>query len=171
MPTWRADMKDSFLEEAKIDFDMLNEAMLQTNSLFLFKLHPAVRHHKDYTNYESILFLDSNMDVYSILPFTTTLITDYSSIYYDYLLMNNKDIILFPFDYEEYITNSKSLAFDFDKYTPGVRAYDFKDLIHIIGNNVKLEVLSRDNILRLFWGDNYLDKSYNEILYTKIKQL
>ena len=171
MPTWRADMKDSFLEEAKIDFDMLNEAMLQTNSLFLFKLHPAVRHHKDYTNYESIIFLDSNMDVYSILPFTTTLITDYSSIYYDYLLMNNKDIILFPFDYEEYITNSKSLAFDFDKYTPGVRAYDFKELIHIIGNNVKLEVLSRDNILRLFWGDNYLDKSYNEILYTKIKQL
>jgi CDP-glycerol glycerophosphotransferase (TagB/SpsB family) len=171
MPTWRADMKDSFLEEAKIDFDMLNEAMLQTNSLFLFKLHPAVRHHKDYTNYDSILFLDSHMDVYSILPFTTTLITDYSSIYYDYLLMDKKDIILFPFDYEEYITNSKSLAFDFDKYTPGVRADNFKDLIYIIKNEVKLEVTSRDDILRLFWGDNYLEKSNNESLYSKIKQL
>lgn len=80
MPTWRADMKDSFLEEAKIDFEKLNQTMQQTNSLFLFKLHPAVRHHKNYTNYESILFLDASMDVYSILPFTTTLITDYSSI-------------------------------------------------------------------------------------------
>ena len=171
MPTWRADMKDSFLEEAKIDFEILNETMLRTNSLFLFKLHPAVRHHKDYTNYESILFLDSNMDIYPILPFTTTLITDYSSIYYDYLLMNNKDIILFPFDYEQYITNSKSLAFDFETYTPGVRAYTFKELIQIIHDNIDLSIISRDQILKLFWGDNYLEKSDSEILYTKIKQL
>lgn len=171
MPTWRANMKDSFLEEAKIDFDRLNKTMQQTNSLFLFKLHPAVRHHKNYTNYDSILFLDPNMDIYSILPFTTTLITDYSSIYYDYLLMEDKQILLFPFDYEEYIANSKSLAFDFDEYTPGVRAYNFEELIYIMENNLNLDIPSKDNILKLFWGDNYLEKSDSEILYTKIKQL
>lgn len=171
MPTWRADMKDSFLEEAKIDFEKLNQTMQQTNSLFLFKLHPAVRHHKNYTNYESILFLDASMDVYSILPFTTTLITDYSSIYYDYLLMNDKKVVLFPFDYEEYIANSKSLAFNFDQYTPGVRAYNFKDLLYMMENNINLDVPSKDEILKVFWGENYLEKASNDFLYCKIKQL
>jgi CDP-glycerol glycerophosphotransferase (TagB/SpsB family) len=111
------------------------------------------------------------MDIYSILPFTTTLITDYSSIYYDYLLMEDKQILLFPFDYEEYIANSKSLAFDFDEYTPGIRAYNFEELIYIMENNLNLDIPSKDNILKLFWGDNYLEKSDSEILYTKIKQL
>lgn len=171
MPTWRANLKDSFLEEAGFDIVKLNDIMKQTNSLFLLKLHPAVRHQKDHTNLESILFLDSGMDVYSILPFTTTLITDYSSIYYDYLLMENKHVFLFPFDYEQYITNSKSLAFDFDTYTPGVRAYTFEDLLNIITNNTDLTILQSEDILKLFWGDDYIQKANNEKLYQTIKQL
>lgn len=171
MPTWRANLKDSFLEEAGFDIVKLNDVMKQTNSLFLLKLHPAVRHQKDYTDLESILFLDSSMDVYSILPFTTTLITDYSSIYYDYLLMEKKHVLLFPFDYEQYITNSKSLAFDFDTYTPGVRAYTFQELIKIIHDDVDLSIVSRNKILKLFWGDNYVEKSSTEILYQHIKRL
>ena len=171
MPTWRANLKDSFLEEAGFDFAKLNDIMKQTNSLFLLKLHPAVRHQKDYTDLESILFLDSSMDIYSILPFTTTLITDYSSIYYDYLLMENKQVLLFPFDYEQYITSSKSLAFDFDTYTPGVRAYTFKELLQIIHDDINLSIISREQILKLFWGDNYVEKSSTDILYQHIKQL
>lgn len=171
MPTWRANLKDSFLEEAGFDIVKLNDVMKQTNSLFLLKLHPAVRHQKDYTDLESILFLDSSMDVYSILPFTTTLITDYSSIYYDYLLMEKKYVLLFPFDYEQYITNSKSLAFDFDTYTPGVRAYTFEDLLNIITNSTDLTILQSEDILKLFWGDDYIQKANNEKLYQTIKQL
>ncbi len=171
MPTWRSNLKDSFLEEADFNFDQLNSVMKEKKSLFLLKLHPAVRHHKDYADLESIIFLDSSMDVYSILPFTTTLITDYSSIYYDYLLMKDKEIILFPFDYEQYITNSKSLAFDFDSYTPGVRAYDFDDLLKVITNNTDLTISQREDILKLFWGDDYPQKANNEKLYQTIKQL
>lgn len=85
--------------------------------------------------------------------------------------MNDKKVVLFPFDYEEYIANSKSLAFNFDQYTPGVRAYNFKDLLYMMENNINLDVPSKDEILKVFWGENYLEKASNDFLYCKIKQL
>ena len=85
--------------------------------------------------------------------------------------MENKHVFLFPFDYEQYITNSKSLAFDFDTYTPGVRAYTFEDLLNIITNNTDLTILQSEDILKLFWGDDYIQKANNEKLYQTIKQL
>ena len=85
--------------------------------------------------------------------------------------MKDKEIILFPFDYEQYITNSKSLAFDFDTYTPGVRAYNFDDLLKVITNNTDLTISQREDILKLFWGDDYPQKANNEKLYQTIKQL
>ena len=171
MPTWRTDLKDDFLTVAGFDFEKLNSVMRETNSLFLLKLHPAVRHQGEYNNYDSLLFLPPKMDVYSILPYTSVLITDYSSIYYDYLLMQDKKIVLFPFDYDQYRKTSNSLAFDFDSYTPGVRAYSFESLLQIIQNESDLTIQETDKIIKLFWGDNYKEKANNHLLYSKIRNL
>lgn len=171
MPTWRSDMKDTFLKEAGIDFQKLNQTMKNTNSLFLLKLHPAVRHYADYSDFDSLLFLPTNMDIYPILPYTSVLITDYSSIYYDYILMPKKEVILFPFDYDQYIKTSKSLAFNFDSFTPGVRANTFDELHNIIITNRALAFPQREEIIKLFWGDDYKRKADNSILYNKIKEL
>jgi len=46
------------------------------------------------------------------------LITDYSSIYFDYLFLN-KPVVFFPYDFVKYITSDKALLFDYDSYTPG----------------------------------------------------
>ena len=171
MPTWRTDLKDDFLKVAGFDFNRLNDTMKETNSLFLLKLHPAVRHQGEYHNYDSLLFLPSKMDVYSILPYTSVLITDYSSIYYDYLLMRDKRIVLFPFDYEQYRKTSNSLAFDFESYTPGVRTFCFESLLQIIKDESDLTIPEAEKIIKLFWGDNYRDKANNHLLYSKIQNL
>ena len=46
-------------------------------------------------------------------------------IYYDYILMPEKDVLLFPFDYQDYIRNSRDLAYDYLTYTPGVKSLEF----------------------------------------------
>ena len=169
MPTWRAGQSDSFLEHSGINLLQLEQLMEEQNALFLFKLHPAIRSAHFSNKHDHIIFVDKDIDIYSILPFTSVLITDYSSIYYDYLLMENKDIILFPYDIENYKKHSDELAFDYDIYTPGTRVYTFEELIQCIRGNIPI-LKERHWVLNQFWGD-YLYKQDTEILINKIQSL
>ena len=163
MPTWRATLKDTFIEVAGIDFDEIEQIMQQTDSLFLVKLHPAVKIERTYSAREHVVFMDRNMDIYPILPFTDMLITDYSSIYYDYLLMDNKEVVLYPFDIEEYQRDSDSLAFDYDEYTPGKRVYTFTELVDILqGGSYPVE--QREWVVETFWGKNYKEKNTKQLI-------
>lgn len=51
-------------------------------------------------------------DMYTFIKDVDVLITDYSSIYFDFLLCR-KPIILFPFDQEEYVAHSRPFYFDY----------------------------------------------------------
>ena len=74
-------------------------------------------------NIDNIVFYDNHRDIYPLLGLTDCLITDYCSIYFDYLHLN-KPIIYFPFDYEKYIREDRELIFDYDEMTPGPKCYD-----------------------------------------------
>jgi len=54
------------------------------------------------------------------------LITDYSSIYFDFLCLG-KPIILFPFDYEEYTSGSREFYFDYN-LLEAKRVYTWSEL-------------------------------------------
>ena len=47
-----------------------------------------------------------------MLQYTSAMITDYSSIYFDYLLLD-KPIIFFPFDKEDYLNNQRDIVYNF----------------------------------------------------------
>lgn len=153
MPTFRDDQSD-FILASGINLDILNNFLQKRNELFLFKLHPATIISNISSSFSNIRFLDKDQDVYPILPFTDLLITDYSSIYYDYLLLN-KGVILFPFDYETYISQCRDLAFDFDDYTPGIRVYSFGSLMEILSdwNYNRGLTTEQYKIKKIFWGD------------------
>lgn len=55
------------------------------------------------------------------------LITDYSSIYLDYLLLE-KPIVFLPYDKEEYLKN-RGMNFPYDKVTPGPKPQNQKDFL------------------------------------------
>lgn len=61
---------------------------------------------------------DIGGDIYNVLGKYDILITDYSSIYFDYLL-TDRPVIFFPFDYEEYVAYDRDLYYDYDLVTPG----------------------------------------------------
>lgn len=159
MPTFRDDQSD-FIQKSGIDFKLLDEVLYKKNEVFLLKIHPATRMNFDVIGKcTNVILLDKSMDVYPLLPKTDVLITDYSSIYYDYILMPEKDVLLFPFDYQDYIRNSRDLAYDYLTYTPGVKVWNFDDLLRTIKEDKSLFFIEREWAISTFWGESYNNAS------------
>lgn len=140
MPTWRNGRKESVLSMAGFDFGTLEEALAKTDSLFILKPHNGDLWTFDDTPH--IIRFPAICDIYPILPFTDCLITDYSSIYSDYLLMG-KEIILFPFDKDEYLADSCNLL-DYDTCYLGKKVYSFGELVSLIDGNVDCHLSAQE---------------------------
>jgi CDP-glycerol glycerophosphotransferase (TagB/SpsB family) len=154
MPTWRNDGTD-FVTKAKFDWEKLNSVLEKNNSIFILKLHPSTKMDLSFlSSYSNIYNYPSTTDIYTVLPFIDCLITDYSSIYTDFLTMN-KEIILFVYDYEEYMKGSFKLS-EYDKYFAGKRAYDFNQLLHIIesGEDCRVPQEKYKELMEFFWDNN-----------------
>lgn len=158
MPTWR-DNGESVFEYSSIDLEVLNETLASKSSYMLVKLHPMSPVTEEDVNYSNIIFIERTPDVYPILPFTDCLITDYSSILYDYLLMKDKDMVLYVPDYEEYMENCRDLAYPFDENTCGLVIRDFEGLIECVEHYDSTKFYTKeyrdriDYIRHRFWGD------------------
>ncbi|WP_455714576.1 CDP-glycerol glycerophosphotransferase family protein, partial [Anaerosporobacter sp.] len=117
MPTFR-DSEELFFEIIKEDD--LKEYLKSNNILLCVKLHPKSKIYKDFCKLsgENIQIINPSIDPYILLHLADALITDYSSIYFDYLLLD-RPIIFFNYDMQEYLSNTRELYFDYDKFTPG----------------------------------------------------
>ena len=154
MPTWRNDKSD-FIAQAGIDWQRLDDAMKAKNELFILKLHPFTKLDiSALEKYDNILIYPPVNDIYTVLPFIDCLITDYSSIYTDFLMMD-KEIILFVFDYDQYVKGSYDLA-EYDKYFVGKRADNFGQLLEIIakGEDCHVPKAQYDFLMDFFWDAN-----------------
>lgn len=65
-------------------------------------------------------------DLYTFIKDVDVLITDYSSIYFDFLCLG-KPMILFPFDYDEYVKQSRAFYFDYN-LMEAKRVYTWQEL-------------------------------------------
>ena len=154
MPTWRNSHRD-FIAQSGISWKKLDKLMKDKNEIFVLKLHPFTKIDVDgLSNYDNILLYPSVCDVYTILPFVDCLITDYSSIYTDFLMMN-KEIILFVFDYEEYLSCSYELS-DYATYFVGKKVYDFEQLFDVLNSEEDCRVppTKYDFLMEFFWSSN-----------------
>lgn len=152
MPTFR-DSKRDFLEEANFDFEKLNDLMKRINGMFIFKLHPVTKskHLDKIDNYSNLMVVNKDYNVYSILPFTTCLITDYSSIYFDYAL-TGKRIIFYTFDFDEYTSQDRDMNFD-NSYMQGEYCNTFNELIDKI-SDVNAKPTDQSQTLKVFWNNH-----------------
>ena len=124
----------------KKDCIELNEVLKKENILLILKPHPAqklsVIKNLNLSNFVMIYNDDlrkKSIQLYQFIGSTDALITDYSSIYYDYLL-TGKPIGLTVDDYEEY---SKTTGFVFDSvfdFIIGEHILNSDDFIHFIKN-------------------------------------
>ena len=136
MPTWR-DANPDFIDEAFPDFNELDEVCRKQNILFLLKLHIATNMNFDENKWTNIVFVPNHFDVYPLLPFTTTLLTDYSSVFLDYQLLN-KEIVFYPFDLSDYLSKSREMYFEYEELAIGEKVYSFSGLINFLDTDCKI---------------------------------
>lgn len=129
-PTHRKEGEILFPLAEHFDFKRLDQWCQEHHALFVMKRH---FYHKnetvDVSEYENIKDItNESMDIQELLMDTDLLITDYSSTYIDYLLLN-RPIVFYNFDYEDYLANDRGMYYEYDYVTPGYKAKNFDQLL------------------------------------------
>lgn len=135
-PTWRqydpvrdGDRYTEFLPFEGLDYDELSSLLEVHRTVLLLRPHPhdlaaePVQCHLAEIEREvpraTVLGPDDLNDVYEILPAVDALVTDYSSLYHDYLVLD-RPIVLVPYDFETF-EEEIGFVYDYEEWAPGPR--------------------------------------------------
>lgn len=129
MPTWRewsdgVDHGGVPLDDA-VDFESLDASFAARDAYLVVKLHPRERLDVDIEALGNVIELPADVDPYPLLEHVDVLVTDYSSIYVDFLLTDHP-IVFYPYDLPIYQSHP-GFEFDYDTVTPGPTPSDFTD--------------------------------------------
>lgn len=113
----------------KIDFERFAKYCEKENAIVLFKMHPFVKNKLTIPEQYQKYFYDvsATREVNDILFITDILISDYSSLIYEFAVFKNP-MLFYSFDLEDYIT-SRDFYEPYQKFVPGKIVQNFDDLI------------------------------------------
>ena len=109
MPTWRVNSKrqqdiEQYTNELTAIFDEL-DPLLDDDVVIYVKMHHLLSAGKlDLKKYHHIMAVDPLIENYQFLNMADCLITDYSSVMFDYAA-SSRNVVLFDYDYDEYLKN------------------------------------------------------------------
>jgi CDP-glycerol glycerophosphotransferase (TagB/SpsB family) len=156
MPTFRDTGRD-FLSQAFPDFEKLNQVLAARGALLFLKLHPFTTIDTlDLSASDRIRMWPAGLDIYPFLDRFTLLITDYSSVLYDYIFLKDRGVLLYTFDYDDYVGNDRDFAMPFDQAVVGTRVDTFELLCNAIEQGEGLSPIDPaklDALRAYFWGD------------------
>ena len=160
-PTWRTFCETKLFPFECVDFFQLSNFLEENNINIFLRLHPNFKASipKEISNIARVttLFSSEIAEINDILGAFDLLITDYSSIYIDYLV-TLKPILFLPYDYEEF-KEEIGFTISYKEYAPGPKPKtqaEFESELHKLLFNrhyYKEERISANNIL------NYLERS------------
>ncbi|MBN6885254.1 CDP-ribitol ribitolphosphotransferase / teichoic acid ribitol-phosphate polymerase [Cytobacillus horneckiae] len=131
-PTFRGNGQQSAHYPMEVlDLDALYKE-LHEEYVFLFKIHPFVKNDFNIPYQYKDFFYDfsSYREINDLLFVTDLLITDYSSVCFEYALLN-KPMIFFAFDVEEYV-QKRDFYYEFTSFIPGKLARTTNDIVRTI---------------------------------------
>lgn len=157
------------------DLERIEKLLEEKNLYLIYKPHynELKNWSGNATEYKHIIVPDHSVvmsDVYSFTPYCDLLITDYSSIYFDFLL-TEKPIIFFNYDYMHYITKEQNLYYNYDQVTPGQKCRTWEETIQAAAS-----LLQRDNMLeqrrklKNYFND-FCDGCSCERIYQEVKKV
>jgi len=120
-PTWR---DNEFYEKGKYKFNLeLNLAKMREELgeeyVILLRMHYLIAENLDFSAYKGFAYDTSNHeDIRELYLLADLLITDYSSVFFDYGNLR-RPMIFFVYDIESYRDNLRGFYFDFEKEAPG----------------------------------------------------
>ena len=149
-PSYRSNMSchagkiysDNIFRLDDYDNGQFSDFLAKNNAAVIYKLHPIEQtafkgrvfdmNDRCFELTDNILFehdirYDELMNAFDVM------VSDYSSIVFDYLLLDRPVVYLLP-DFDEY-RNAKGFVFsNIDTYMPGEKAYDFNSLLTALTN-------------------------------------
>ena len=132
-PTWRDNQHTSgvgYTYKTEVNFDMLQEK-LKDEYIILFRAHYFVANAFDFEKYEGFIYNVSDYDdINDLYIISDILITDYSSVFFDYSILK-RPMIFYMYDLDEYQHQLRDFYFDIAEL-PGPIVQDEKDLIKAI---------------------------------------
>jgi CDP-glycerol glycerophosphotransferase len=120
-PTWRDNQfyaKGKYKFNLRMDLDLMREKLGEKYILVL-RLHYLVAENLDLTGYEDFVYdFSTYEDIRELYLIADLLITDYSSVFFDYANLK-RPMLFYVYDIEEYRDNLRGFYFDFEKKAPG----------------------------------------------------
>ncbi len=127
-PTFR----DWELDKDNIGIDLPNN--ITDNYTVLIRLHPLIAQKIDKNLFtDNVINACDYSNLNELLALADILITDYSSICFDYSLLH-KPTIFYAYDYKEYSESRGGLYLDFNKDLPGPVAFSKNELYQLFEN-------------------------------------
>lgn len=124
-PTLRTDSSTPLVLDRAV-FERLEAFGQEHNVVFLFKFHPNTGGASEVVS-PHVFFILADSDIYPIMRCASALVTDYSSIYMDYLVAD-KPVHFFIPDFHKKGAGVGDLQLDFETMTPGPKVTDWEQL-------------------------------------------
>ncbi len=120
-PTWR---DNQFYAKGKYKFDVQLDLLrlreeLGDDYIVILRMHYLVAENLDLTSFEGFVYdFSTHEDIRELYLISDILITDYSSVFFDYANLK-RPMIFFVYDLEEYKGKLRGFYFDFEEKAPG----------------------------------------------------
>ena len=157
MPTYRGTPTSSYSnkDDIYINYFLYElDKQLDDNEILYVNLHQLTDKSVDIRKFKHIKCFPKNYETYEFLSIADCLITDYSSVFFDFANTGRK-IILFPFDKDEYLED-RGMYLDIDKDLPFPKVYSIEGLL----NELHSEKHYNDsNFLKTFCSYDSIDST------------
>ncbi len=146
-PTWRGTHGDVSFDYQRLNED-LNRLSLIKGAKIVFRGHSLMQEALESMALDVAVAPDE-IDTNTLLSATDILITDYSSVLFDFL-PKLKPVILYMYDFQEY-SDERGLYFTADEL-PGFKCYNIIELTRVLNSLVQdaQQVTSADNMVDIF---------------------
>ena len=157
-PTWRDNefhRSGIYKFATEMDFNAMQNA-LSDEYVLIVKFHYLVKDEINWDEYRDFIIECNEMwDIQELYLISDILITDYSSVMFDYALLN-RPILFFTYDLDFYKDNLRDFYFDINT-VPGPLIETTEDLVDFIKNNSKEDYFEK-------YGTKYqaFKETYNE---------
>ena len=127
MPTWRGTASETYDVDQISEMELLAKDLGDEYRVFV-KFHPAMKRLNE--GFENCFNVPDDIEVYEFLNAVDILITDYSSVFFDFA-NTRKPIILYQYDREQYL-KGRGIYDEVEQNIPFPIAYNYKELVHMV---------------------------------------
>lgn len=176
MPTHRQEGKKKIDCNRIFDLSRVESFCKKNNCVFVIKKHYYHRAEKEnLKQYKHIYdWTTKNIDPNLMLLYSSCLVSDYSSVTADYLLLN-RPIFYYCYDISDYVHMDRELYWKYEDITPGPKVYSFEELLsslkQVMEQKIDVYELERKRVRDMFYDPDKSQKKASQIIVDRIKEI